>query len=1206
MSSNTGCARSTFRQSILWIGAITVLLVISSLAFAQESSTGNVSGTVTGPRGASVSGAEITITPRITGRAIKTTTSPAGTYAVRDLVPGEYILHVEAKGFQPYDLLLRIQAAATATGDVKLQRVVVAGPMLVNTETPEVRGAVTSSQMEQVPTDRGFLDLTRLEPGVQLLDGQVLAPSKSGLSAASVVGRNGRTTRMQVDGLDITDETVGATTTNVPVGAIQEVRVSQSLLPLSSGLASSGVVNLTTKSGANDIHGQLFGAFRDKTVGVAKFPGDLNNSYSREVFGGNVGGAWRKDKLFYFLSGEYFKQDRSAPGVFNAPFDGIKASYNAPFHQTELAGRLDYKLSPRSQLFYRFTYDNSSVVNAFGGSNFQPLKSRDNTPGNAVGFDISRGSTVHSVRFAYDRFSNNIADAVLGANVFDPAPGISLNFGGGSGFASGPNPQAPQKTVQVNKEVRYDVTKIWGAHTLRAGAAVNKINNLISANLFGLEPQVGSDTNPATSLLAALGPFAGGASNPLNYPVDSITVGNGFSCFSEKSASGSSCGGFSDTRMQAYAGDSWRVRPNLTATIGVQYVRDTGRTDSDLPSIPCSAVAASYGALTPCSGSDNLLNHFGAVPGIGNRVRQPDLNFAPQFGLAWDPGKSGRSVVRAGIGMYYDNNVFRNVLQDRVARLANGRFNAQANDPCAGHSVVIFPGNVVQSAAGLCGQPIGSVVTQIADLQTAFQTANAALTSSSPNPSYLGQSLSSQGLLAPNYQTPRSVQMNIGFQKQIRQATVLSVDYVRNVGTHYLIGYDTNHVGDATHLDTNAAIHAINDTLAGNPLSSACLPAASAGASSQTAVNCYLAAVPRASIADFAGHGLDSGGQYLGGLPASLFGLTPNTGSPTTDNGAAFPGINALVGRNIMFFPAGRSLYSGVQVSLRSQIASPMRGVRGGNLQISYTHSSFRSNVAGGLGDQDLLPLAADFNHPITFFGSASQDRKHQVSLASILDIPYGARLGLIAHFASPLPQTLFLPASDGVGGEVFRTDVTGDGAFGGQSQTGASSYGDIVPGTNIGSFGRAVKASGLNNIIQTYNANFGNQLTPAGRALVTAGLLSRSQLLQLGADSPAIAQAPADNPSLAWLRTFDLTLSRPLKVGDRFVLEPSVSAFNVLNFANFDGPGNRLLGVLNGTVGTLNGTTKTERATDRIGLGSGVFSLGAPRQIQFGLKVIF
>ena len=83
--------------------------------------------------------------------------------------------------------------------------------------------------------------------------------------------------------------------------------------------------------------------------------------------------------------------------------------------------------------------------------------------------------------------------------------------------------------------------------------------------------------------------------------------------------------------------------------------------------------------------------------------------------------------------------------------------------------------------------------------------------------------------------------------------------------------------------------------------------------------------------------------------------------------------------------------------------------------------------------------------------------------------------------------------------------------------------------------------------------------MTPAGQALVNAGLLSRSQLLQLGADSPSIAAAPAGNVSLSWLRTVDLTLARPFKFGDRFVLEPSVSAFNVFNFANFDGPGNRL-----------------------------------------------
>jgi Carboxypeptidase regulatory-like domain len=1204
MSSNTCSARSVFRQSGLgtraWAGAIAVLLVLSSLAFAQDSSTGNVSGTVTGPRGASVSGADLTITNKITGQPIHTTTSPAGTYAVRDLVPGEYILHVEAKGFQPADILIRIQPATTATGDVKLQRIVAPAAKLVDTETVEIRGSVDSDQMERIPTDRGFLDLTRLEPNVQELDGVVLAPSKSGLTATSIVGRNGRTTRMQVDGVDITDEAVGATTMNIPVGAIQQVGVEQSLLPVSSGLASAGAVNVITKSATDDLHGQLFGNFRDKDAGGAGFPGGQNDSYSREIFGGNIGGAWKKDKLFYFLTGEYFRQDLDAPVVFNPPFDVMDGSYSAPFHEAEAAARLDYKLSSRSQLFYRFTYDNGSDVSSFGGDNFQPLKSSDNTWGNAVGFDFTRGQYVHSLRFAYDHYSNKIVDVVGGSAIVDPAAGVSLNFTGASGFASGPNPQAPQQTKQDSKQARYDGTRTWGSHTFRFGAAVNKIDNLISADLFGLAPQIGSDTNPSSVLFAAGGPFAGGAGNPLNYPVDSITLGNGISCFSEKSGFGSSCGAFGDTRLQAYLGDTWKFWPNLTVTAGVQYVRDSGRSDSDLASIPCSAVAASYGSQAPCTGSDPLLAHFGGIPALGGRVRQPNLNFAPQFGLAWDPGKAGRTVIRAGIGMYYDNNVFRNLLVDRVARLPNGQFNAQANDPCASHGVVIFPGNIPQSAAGLCGQPIGSAATAVADLQSAFQAANAALSSSSPNPSFLGQALNSQqGLLAPNYQTPRSVQMNIGLQKQLWPSTLFSADYVRNVGTHYLIGYDTNHVGDATFLNTNAALNAINGTLGSNPLSLGCAPATSAGASSQTSVNCYLASVPGATIADFASHGLDSGGQYLAGAPASLYGLTPSTG-------AAFPGINPLVGRNTMYFPIGRSLYSGIQLSLRTHITNPVRGVLGGSLQFSYSHSSFRDNLAGGLGDQDLLPLAADFNHPTTFFGSASQDRKNQFTLGSVLDLPYKLRLGLVAQVASPLPQTLFLPASGGVPGEIFRTDVTGDGSFGGQSQTGSSSYGDILPGTNIGAFERAVKPPSLATTIQTYNTNFADQLTPAGQALVNAGLLSRSQLLQLDANSPTIASPPPGSVGLAWLKTFDLSVARPFRMGDRIIVEPSLSAFNILNFANFDGPGNRLTGILNGAVGSINGTSATDRITNRIGSGSGVFSLGAPRQIQFGVRLTF
>ena len=1207
MSRNSGSACSALTRMSLTTAAAAVLLVGSLTLCAQTGSTGNVAGTVTGPRGTSVNGAVVTLTNKLTGEAFHTTSSPAGTYTFRDLIPADYVLHIEAKGFSNAELLLRIQAGATVTGDVKLQRLPPPGVALVNTQSAAIESTVTSTQLEQLPTGRNFLELANSEPDFQVIDGLVLAPSKNGFSSASINGRTGRTTRMRVDGADVTDDTVGATTQNVAVSSIQELRVGQSNVGGLDALTSAGAVNVVTKVGANDLHGQALGNFRNKTLGMVNFPGGQDNSYSREVFGGEVGGAVEKDKLFLFVAGEYFKQDWMAPVVFNAPFNALDGKYSSPFRETELDGRLDYQLTPTARLFYRFLYDNNSGVNSSDGSNFQLFKNHANTPSHAVGLDFNRGASTNSLRFAYNRFSDSIANAV---SVFDLAPRVSLKFDGGSGFASGATPLAPQRTIQSSKEISYDGGRSLQEHTFHFGFEVNRIDSLVFANLFDLAPQVGADTGAASTALAAVGPFPGGANNPLNYPVDSISLGNGVGCSSGKSAFGSACGGWGDTRIQLYASDQWKLRPNLTISYGVSYVRDTGRTDSGLPAIPCSAVAASFGPFAPCSGSASLLSQFGFLPGIGNRIRQPNLNFAPRFGVAWDPGRSGRTVVRAAIGMYYDNSELQNVLSDRMVRSATAQFNAQANDPCAGHGIVVFPGNILQPAAGICGQPVGSVAGAVANLQTQFQAANAALSSTSSNPNFLGQLLSSQqGVLAPNFQTPRTVQMNVGLEHQLRQASVFSVDYVRNVSTHYLLGQDTNHVGDASFLNTDAALRAITTTVA----RVGCSPAASAGASSQSAVTCYLGKVPGASIADFARNGMDSGGQYLAGFPAALFGLNPSNGASAS--GAAFPGVNPLVGRNIMFFPQGRSVYSGVQVSLRSQVSNPVRRVQSMNLLLSYNHSVFKSNVAGGIGDQDLTPRAADFNSPTRFFGQASQDRKHQVSIATILELPYSSRLSFVGHFDSPLPQTLFLPASGGVPGEIFRTDVTGDGSFGGQGVTGNSSYGDIVPGTNIGSFGRTITASNLNNAIQNYNANSGGRLTPAGQALVTANLLRGDQLQRLGAVTPLLQTPPPGNEGLSWLRTLDAALAWPLKIREGLTIEPRVSVFNVFNFANFDAPNNLLVGILGGQPGQVNGTSRqgtvlngvqTGRAANRTGAGSGIFTLGAPRQMEFGLKVIF
>jgi hypothetical protein len=1177
-----------------------VVLLTATLLTGQDSGTGNLSGSITGARGASISGATVTLTNRVTGVSSNTVSSPAGTYAIRDLPPGDYLLHVEAKSFQPAELFIRIQPGSSATGDVRLQRLPPSEAVLVN-QSPEVRQTVDAALIEQLPSDHNTIELARIAPSVQVFDAQALSPTKSGIVAASIGGRNGRTTRITVDGIDISDEVVGSSTQNVSQSSTQEMRVTQSFAPLSAGLAAAGVVNLNTRSGGDALHGDFFGNFRNQGVGIAQLPGGSDNPFSREVFGGGVGGAIKPGKLFGFIGGDYFKQDYQAPVIFNAPFSALNASYSSPFRQAEIDGRLDYVLSARTRMFYRFEYDNSSSISTFGGTNFQTFRSNNNTPSHAFGADFTTGAYTHSVRAAYSRFANHL-DSRFNAN--DPLPGIDLAFSGGSGFASGSSAFAPQRTIQSNREARYDGSRTVAAHALQFGAALNRIDALVFRNLYGSAPQVGLDTNSDSVIFAENNR---GITNPLNYPVRSIVLGNGFGCFSNDAAFGSACGGVNDTRIHLYVGDTWKVKSNLQVKLGLQWIRDTGRYDSDLALIPCSA-ASGFGALAPCSGTGNLLDHFGTVPALGSRIRQPNLNLAPQFGFAWDPGKAGRSVLRAGIGLYYDNNLFQNMLFDRAARQASGQFNAQANDPCASHGVIVFPGNVPQDASGLCGQAIGAVAPAIQALQSAYQAANAAAGS---NPDFLGNILSNQrGLLAPNFQSPRSVQMNIGFQHQFGQATLLAVDYVRHVGTHYLQGIDTNHVGDASRFPTNclpagspavtpapcqAALNAINRTLLANPLSQACPQTTIVGTSSQTSVNCYIASVPGAAITDFAQNGLDSGAQYLGGLPASVLGLTPETG-------AAFSGLNPLVGRSLFFFPSGRSLYSSLQIMLRTHSNASFRGLRGFDFQFAYSHTSFRSNYSNDLGEQDVLPLAADFNHPTGFFGNVPFDRHHQVSFESIIGLPLSGRLAFIGYFASALPQTLFLPSSNQPG-EIFRSDPTGDGSFGGVSLNG-NGAGDILPGYNIGAYGLTYSSGALNTIINNYNSFFAGQLTPAGTALVTTGLFSSTQLRSLGATLPTLETAPPDYFTPRLFKNFDLRLSWPLRFKDRFTIEPGVTAFNIFNFANYDAPGYRLSGVLNGASGSLNGQQSAGK--NRIGLGSGIFSLGSPRQLEFGLKISF
>ena len=1068
----------------------------------------------------------------------------------------------------------------------------------MNTEQPTVQGVLTSAQIEKLPINgRNFLDLAQLEPGVQIQDGGNFDPTKNGFSSISFGGRYGRTARIELDGIDVSDETVGTTTQNISAGAIDEFQLSQSTLDLSTELTSSGAVNVVTKSGTNAYHGEAFYLFRDASQ-AANFPTGIDpKGFQRNHFGGSLGGPVWKDKLYFFLNGERIKQGLIIPLTPPPPFQNLPNGYPAPFKDTMTLSRLDWQIKPNMRLFYRFTYEWNGDVKAFG-STYQPFTNRDNTPAHGVGFDFQTGGFQHSIRFGYLKFQNGIVDAVSNnPGVFWPARGlanIAVRIGpAGVVTRFGPSRLAPQETFQSNKQIKYDGSKLVGSHILRYGFAYNKILGGGFAAFYGIAGEARARNTSIAQTFADSGPYPGGRSNPLNYQLTSMLLGNGQGFFTEIPQFGFPAGGQFDSRLGLYLGDTWKIKPNLTLTYGVRYSRDTGRQDSDLPAITCDQIDTtlfSDPALIPCSGKSLLLDQFG--PGLGRRVRQPDTNFGPQVGFAWDPRRNGKTVIRGGAGLYYENAVFNNVLFDRPGRLPKGLFFGTAS-PCPSGILQLPTGSVttidgVDIATGVCGQRIGQVATLVQDMETLFQqSTNQA--GAQLNANFLGESLANgpnstgNGFIEQNYRTPRSIQMNIGIQHELLPGLVVTADLLRNVGLRYLLSYDTNHVGDSHFLKFAAAQNAIATTL------SAC---------GVTTIDQGIAGCPNNSgtplvIDDFAGNGLDSGYGFLSGFPAALFGLTPSTG-------AAFPGINPLVGENNMLFSVGRSTYTGLQTKLVYNRANLGPYVRSSTFQVSYAYSHF--NTMGA--DQDFLPQAVDFRNPTRYYGPGSLDRRNQLSFGGSFDFPKGPRLSLVMRFMSPL-ATDMLVLDQFRAGEIFHTDFTGDGTTG-----------DVLPGQQLGTFGRQVTGSNINSVISKYNSTVAGTITPAGQALIDAGLFTQAQLLSLGAVADQVPTAPAGEFGMTWMKASDIKVSWPIKLGERFSIEPSVGLFNAFNFSNFNAPGHTLNGIMDGSAGSINGTTKDcgvpsatcpgGRDSLRIGLGTGVNAAGAPRQIEWGLKFTF
>lgn len=322
------------------IGKLFLLFLFSAIAattaFAQaQASTADLTGTVVDPNSAVVAGA--TITARNLGTGIERTTTSAedGTYKLIGLPPGEYEVTAEAATFKkvsinPVRLTVGQSAELRIAMEIGAQDVVVNvtgdSVELIETTKTNVSTTIDQQRIENLPiNERSATGFALTISTVGRDNGRPVGPAPT--SGLNIGGQRGRSTLVQVDGADFTDNSINAARSTVSQEAVQEYQVSTQGYTAEFGRATGGIVNVVTKSGTNDYHGNVFGFIRDKSIQARNaFAPIIDNDpskrppYTRVQYGATFGGPLVKERMFFFASFEQRRRQES--GFFTGDIIG--------------------------------------------------------------------------------------------------------------------------------------------------------------------------------------------------------------------------------------------------------------------------------------------------------------------------------------------------------------------------------------------------------------------------------------------------------------------------------------------------------------------------------------------------------------------------------------------------------------------------------------------------------------------------------------------------------------------------------------------------------------------------------------------------------------------------------------------------------------------------------------------------------------------
>jgi outer membrane receptor for ferrienterochelin and colicin len=735
------------------LGFVCLGVFASSALFAQVTADAAMTGVIKDSSGAVLPDAPVKLERVDTGAVREGRTNGQGEYRFDLLAPGTYDLTVSVPGFQTKVVKgITIAVGQTVTTDATLQVgqqtqtiSVEATPPLLNAEKTDVSTTITPSQVENLPlVGRDFANLAYLAPGVKFTDSY--DPTKNRYAILSVNGNNGRDVNVTVNGVDNKDNTVGGPVMQFPLEAIEEFHISTQRFSAENGRSQGAAINVITKSGTNNYHGSLFGYFRNDALNTDEK--DANGtggyklehpSYSRQWFGGSIGGPLKKDKLFAFFAYERERENQELSEQ-TGPYQELVLAKNAglaaepsptiprPFFETRYTGRMDYTINDKNTAYVSYSNQSNNSLND------QSDGTGDLTNGNftknyliLANFTLNSvlsPSTVNQFTAGYQYWNNLIASNIS-------APLVVFN-GGEESF--GTNTNVPQQSFQKKWQFKDDVSKTIGKHQLNWG--VDYIWNPVEGGFFEFSSTLEIDfgANPSTIL-----------GNPAMYPqgfstpglITGMTEANGDPYFE-----------VATKQLGLYFQDNWKVTPRLTVNLGLRW-------DKDFNLIGGSDIKNSrtYQELV-------ALNNPFSNPYVSRLPHDDNKNFSPRVGFAYDLTGRGNHVIRGGYGLYF-GNVFQNIplFMEQMANPTVFQTALSLSDPVKD----IVPGT---------GIPLGQWRYGVDPLPVV------------PPPSTQLSPGSVGRLIDPDYRNPEAEEFNIGYSWAPSPSQVVEVEYTHVLGLH--------------------------------------------------------------------------------------------------------------------------------------------------------------------------------------------------------------------------------------------------------------------------------------------------------------------------------------------------------------------------------------------------------------------------------------